>query len=272
MRSCVPKAALVAALAAGLAPVSAGDDPGRMPLNVTAYEPIYFLVEPVEKINAKFQFSIALRTVGWDNQAAAGAERRDGFYFSYSQTSWWDLYHESKPFYDSSYRPEGWFYFGHLFPDLLPALGKDPHVGLATGLGHESNGKSGEDSRSIDWYGFVRAPIRARLDDRLRLTVDPRWKVLPSQLSDNPDIASYRGRFDAHVLLDHRWFNVDLWGRIGEGGRYGNVQLDASFPIKRLVPRLDLALHAQWYCGYGETLLNYRERTNRILVGFSFVP
>lgn len=259
-------------LLASLGAAAAGDDPGRMPLTVTAYEPIYFLVEPVENLNAKFQFSVALRAVSWDTQAAAGAERRDGFYFSYSQTSWWDLHHVSKPFFDNSYRPEAWFYFGHLFPERLPALGKDSHIGLATGIGHESNGKAGEDSRSIDWYGFVRAPIRSHLDGSLWLTVDPRWRIIPKHLTENPDIADYRGRFEAHVLLNQRWFNLDLLGRLGDGGHYGNVQVDGSFPLKALDPHLNFNLHAQWYYGYGETLLHYDQRTHRFLVGISFVP
>ncbi len=82
--------------------------------NISAYEPIYFLVgaDPSE---SKFQFSFKYRFFNATGTLTQRHPWIGGFHFGYTQTSFWDLESGSFPFEDSSYKPE----LFHLTENLL---------------------------------------------------------------------------------------------------------------------------------------------------------
>ena len=87
-----------------------------------AHEPMYAALGGGEDFDAKLQISFKLRI--WDH-----------VFFGYTQTSIWDIYKESSPFRDTSYRPSLFYYK----PDIW---GQETNsLGLAVGAEHESNGK-----------------------------------------------------------------------------------------------------------------------------------
>ncbi len=71
-----------------------------------------------------------------------------GAHFAYTQTSFWNLKSASKPFDDTSYKPELFFLSSgsSLFPTKINRLF------IQTGYQHESNGRDGESSRATDQY------------------------------------------------------------------------------------------------------------------------
>jgi outer membrane phospholipase A len=81
----------------------------------------------------------------------------------------------------------------------------------------------------------------------------------------------YRGYFDLEVgivdteglaLNSHLW-----WAKKG-----ATVQLDLTYPMTSLLDKsVNLYLHAQYFSGYAETLLNYTERHEAVRLGFSIV-
>lgn len=245
---------------------------------IFAYEPTYFLVEPLpggdRPFNAKFQLSMSFQVFGEpDKPARAGEERPDGFYAAYSQTSFWDLESDSKPFYDSSYRPEFFWHQGFV-PGALDTAG----LGLEGGFAHESNGKTPPDSRSQNLI-FLRPIMHWELGHGWWVRAAPRFHAYlgdlldNDDLADNPDIARYRGyaNLDAAIGTRHGAM-LALRGRIGDEWDRGSLQADFSYPLDRVTHGwVQGFVYVQAFAGYSESLLAYDQHTDqpRILIGFA---
>ncbi|MDQ7086918.1 MAG: phospholipase A [Acidobacteriota bacterium] len=229
---------------------------------------MYFSVGWRESANARFQLSFRYRFVGADG-GAAGDALAAHLYFGYTQTSLWDIGSESAPFRDTSYRPSLFFFRSDLGRHWLGAR----RCGIQAGLEHESNGRSAEASRSVNTV-FVR-PLLAWGETRGYVwTLAPKFWLYVGDLSDNPDIADYRGW--AEVLLKVE--KQDSWGfsvigRKGSRRAYGSIEIHASYPLDRLFSgRFDSYLHVQYFAGWGESLLDYdRKRASQVRIGLMLV-
>lgn len=226
------------------------------PLAVTVYDPVYFLIGGNGGMNAKFQISLRYRLFDGNGAIARRLPWIDDLYFSYSQTSLWDLGDLSKPFRDSSYRPRV-FYSNY---DLIRVADGRVRLGIEGGLGHESNGKDGFDSRSIH-LGYARPTLTFGDPEGKRFYVAPMvYGYLEKE--ENPDIADYRGHVDLLVGYGRK-SGLDFWGtfRKGRVGNRGSMELNVSYPLSRLSGG-DLTgwLMAQYFNGYGESLVDYNHK------------
>jgi phospholipase A1/A2 len=225
------------------------------------YEPTYFACDPgvsESPQNAKFQFSIAIRLLGLSDDA--GVVRPDGLYAAFSQTSFWDLQSQSKPFYDSSYRPETWWH-----SDLSGG-----NLALEPGLGHESNGRDGDESRSLN-HVFLRLLGRWE-SGGLTLTAAPRAKCYIKTYAGQ-DMQRYRGYLDlvGTVQRDGGW-GASATGRIGSHADRGSLMVELSHPIEPWTGHhMHGYLYLQGFWGWSETLLAYDQQSPqpRILLGFA---
>ncbi len=238
---------------------SAGDE--RLPkpprdLGFSAYEPIYFSVGLKDEVDAKFQFSFKWRPFGPSDDQWVGKSILSNMYGSFTQTSLWDIGEESAPFRDSSYRP-GLMFYRYEVGSFLGA-----RFGLATGFEHESNGKSGADSRSMN-IAFFRPTLRWK-GDSWQFTFSPR-AVVYLEKKNNKDIADYRGYGEIRMafgLLDggkEDW-QLAATGRLGKKSGRGSLQLDLTYPLEKMgwdMGRANGYLHAQYFNGHGESLLDY---------------
>lgn len=225
---------------------------------ISGHEPTYIVLggnwRGEGDYGAKFQFSLKFRVLNPDEPKKTDWWER--FYFGYSQTSIWDLEAESKPFRDSSYKPEI-FWDDPLFSPL-PSV--ETLAGLRLGVGHESNGKDGADSRSIN-IAYIRPTFTFPSTKHGFI-----WSFSPKlygylDRSDNPDIADYRGFGDFLFKLrkDDTWeFSALL--RKGTQNGYGSMQLDASYPFRGFLRQLNGYLYVQYFNGYGETILDYSRK------------
>jgi outer membrane phospholipase A len=223
-------------------------DEGRL----SFYEPMFAVVGRGIEANAQFQLSFKLRLY----EPSDKTSRRfvDNLYFGYTQASFWDLASESKPFLDTRYVP-GLFYY---VPSTAWNLGGNA-VGIATGLEHESNGRDGTDSRSIDTL-FVRPYFTFGDASAFHVTFSPKLYGYLEK-SENPDISDYRGYGDYRFTLGKN----DDWQiawilRKGTLSGVGGSDLQVTYPLNRLSPGLAGYLMVQYFTGYGETLLNYNQR------------
>jgi outer membrane phospholipase A len=223
------------------------------PLAVSVYEPVYFIVGGDGGLNAKFQISLRFRLFDDRGRLASRLPWIDDLYLSFSQTSLWDLGELSKPFKDSSYRPR--LFFANY--DLARYLDGKLRLGLETGLGHESNGKEGDESRSYNML-YARPTLTFGDPDGFRAYFAPLIHNYIAE-SDNPDIADYRGYVDWLFGVGSKG-GLDFWGVLRKGTRsdYGSVELSASYPLSKLSGG-DLTgwLMLQYFNGYGESLLDY---------------
>lgn len=230
-------------------------------------EPMYFVFGANGGASARFQLSFRYRLFDAGGSVVDLLPFTSGLNFAYTQTSLWDLAGESKPFRDTSYRPS-------LFYEWKFPVGPDPYNTLALqgGYEHESNGRDGPSSRSID-MAFARAAWRLRLPDgHTELGIAPKaWIYLDRK--ENPDIPRYRGYGELGLRFgrDDGWL-ATLKLRRAEGGR-GSTQLDLSYPLGRpILSDVGAFLHFQYFDGYGETLLDYdKSRHPQLRIGFSIV-
>jgi outer membrane phospholipase A len=245
---------------------------GRFWQRISAYEPTYALVEPVpggnREVNVKFQLSVAFQLIGRaDGEPVPGDDRADGLYTTFSQTSFWDLGAESKPFVDSSYRVDVFWHQG-----LTPGFWGSDGLALEGGLGHESNGKAGEESRSFNTV-FIRPVLRWELGDGWWVKAGPRFHSYLGTLSENPEIGNYRGHANLDVSLGIRdGLMLMLRGRVGDELNRGSIEADLSYPLDRLSGGwLHGFIFVQSFTGYSESLLadDQLVAQPRILVGLA---
>lgn len=223
------------------------------PLAVSVYEPLYFLIGGDDGLNAKFQISLRYRLFDGSGRLAEKLPWIDDIYLSYSQTSLWDLDDLSKPFRDSSYRPR--LFFSNY--DLGRLLDGRLRLGIEAGVGHESNGKEGDESRSFNML-YARPVLTFGDPEGLRAYLAP---LIHNYISDdeNPDLHHYRGYVDWLFGIGSKG-GLDFSATLRKGTRsnYGSVELNASYPLSKLSGG-DLTgwLMLQYFGGYGESLLDY---------------
>ncbi len=254
----------------GPAPITAlgaRNNPGfeRFRSAISPYEPVYFDVGGNENRMARFQISLKYRL--FTPNDPQNPSFVDGIYVGYTQTSLWDLSNDSRPFVDTSFKPSiFWRQDAMLRRDGSPFF-----LGLQGGVEHESNGKSGDDSRSLNSF-YIQPEFNYRLGHGSTLTFSPRFKHYFAS-SSNPHYKDHLGQIDWRL----RWAQDDglvLTGlyRRGKQNRY-STQLEAAWPLKRTFLKMNGYFHVQYFKGYGETLLGYQDKTgSQIRFGLALVP
>lgn len=246
-------------------PANGFEPEGFFKEHISGYEPFYFIAG-TKSPNAKFQISFKYQLLNKDGPLAAKVPALKGFHVAYTQLSLWDWNGPSAPFYDSSYKPE-------LMYSWEGVLGGQKtnwyQLDLQGGLKHESNGKGGTDSRSLN-IAYFEPTLTLGTDDGLQLTLQPRTWVYLGDLSDNPDMAEYRGYIDLRAIVGwKRGLQLSALGRMGQSADHGGLQLDLTYPTMRIFGSFSVYLHAQYFVGYGESLLAYNQTSESFRIGFS---
>jgi len=246
-----PVTPVVSANAATSSPAPADlRDAQRLSFN----EPMYVLFGAHDGANAKFQLSFKFRI--YEGEDPASKRFIDNLYFAYTQFSLWDLHSPSKPFEDTNYRPSLYYYLS----DTGVKNSAISRLSIATGFEHESNGRGGTDSRSINTL-FLKPTIYFGDQN------DWHWRVAPKvyaylEKSENEDIAHYRGYMDLNLAYgrpDSWEFAATL--RKGTQKSYGSIDAQVTYPLARLLPGTAGYLMLGYFYGYGESLLNYNQKT-----------
>jgi phospholipase A1 len=178
-------------------------------------------------------------------------------WFAYTQRSFWQLYNfdDSSPFRETNYEPEV----------LLNLCTRFSVLGLKArfiqiGINHQSNGQSEPLSRS--WNRIVVGIGIERGDLSLLLKG---WYRIPDADDDNPGLTHYVGYGEvwAYYFLKRHRLGIMVRDNLNFRENRGAIQLEWSFPLFAMVGG-----HVQYFLGYGESLLDYNHRVNRIGIGF----
>lgn len=179
------------------------------------------------------------------------------FALAYTQTSWWQTGEHSTPFRESNYQPEFFAFIPH--PDL-----QSPIKAYQIGLLHESNGQDEPLSRS-----WNRLYAKAYLHVGPMLIAPRIWYRLPEETldDDNPDIHRYLGYGDIEMVYPYGKHTFKLLARhnFHTDQPRGAVEFGWSFPLWEEY----LFGYLQLFSGYGESLIDYNRRSDRIGVGFA---
>lgn len=231
---------------------------------ITANEPLYFIVGSNKQRNfdARFQISFKYRPFDPDSTVATFIPYASNLYFAYTQTSIWDLGSESSPFKDTSYRPSLYYNWDEKGNGYNPDSWK-------FGLEHESNGRDGDESRSLN-IAFIQPTWNIEYSGGKTFTFMPRFYQYIEK-TDNRDLHHYRGYVDwlARYGRNDAAILTAMYRQGTEG--YAQGQLDLSYPISdKLFGRTGTFLHLQLLGGYGETLIDYNKRSDtQLRIGIS---
>lgn len=185
---------------------------------------------------------------------------RVNIFTAYTVRSFWQFYNKeiSSPFRETNHEPELWVqlesnreFFG--FKNTLNTFG----------IAHQSNGRGGSLSRSWNRvyasFGFER--------ENFAFLIKP-WVRIPEDLEDddNPDITDFLGHGEFRMAYKFRDNTFSLMSRnnLESGFSRGAVELGWSFPLFNYE---FIKGYIQYFSGYGESLIDYDHRVDRIGFG-----
>lgn len=215
----------------------------------------------VDNIEVKFQ--VSFKTPFWEQPFGENS----ALFFAYTGQSYWQAYNKdvSSPFRETNHEPE-----------IFAAWATDWQLGgwqipyFSMGVSHQSNGRSGLGSRS--WNRIYTE--FAFEQDRWVLSFKPWWRIpedrkedpLDPDGDDNPDIDDYMGYFELYSAYqwDEHNFGIMLRNNLRSDNK-GAFQFDWTFPLD---DEGKLRGYVQYFNGYGESLIDYNRRVNRLGVGF----
>ena len=182
-------------------------------------------------------------------------------YGAYTNRSFWQLYEvDSAPFRESNHEPEIWVQHNSNWS----FLGFNNSVNVL-GLVHQSNGRGGEISRS--WNRIFANFLFER--GNFALSFRPYYRIEEDAGSDdNPDITDYLGHYELRVGYKYKEhvFSAMSRNNLESGFDRGAVELSWSFPLWDYP---FLKGYVQYFYGYGESLIDYDNRVNKIGLGIS---
>jgi len=208
--------------------------------------------------NLESQFQVSLKV-----PLAVGllGDRVD-FYGAYTNRSFWQVYNraESEPFRETNHEPEIWLQFSNDW-NILGFTNSVNTLGWA----HQSNGQSGLQSRSWDRLYATLVFERANW----ALAIKPwLWASPDKEEGDNPDIDRYMGHGEFRVVYGRKGhvFSAMLRNHLESGFDRGATELSWSFPVFGYPY---LRGYVQYFYGYGESLIDYNNKVNRLGLGIS---
>lgn len=190
------------------------------------------------------------------------------WYIGYTQKSFWQVYdrERSRPFRESNYNPE-------LFFDWPSPFGSPPEAWMRYGIEHESNGQGPALSRSWNrvylWPRYEGEMWDFALKYWWRIPEPEKRSQDDAEGDDNPDIERYLGRFEAYLTWrPRRWAELEWMVRRGTRDDSGTHQVDLRLDV---FPGADqLWLLIQYFSGFGESLIDYNHRVDKVGVGVAF--
>ena len=211
---------------------------------------IYNLPESeFDRVEIKFQLSFKMPVV----EGVFGTDA--DLYAAYTNLSFWQAYNRriSSPFRETVHEPEMFL----VVPNDWTRVGWRNSL-MPFGFSHQSNGHSGYLSRS--WNRLYASFLFEKGD--FLLGIRP-WHRIPDSDDDNPDITQFLGHHELTGIYKRGDHTFSLMGRnLLENRGRGTFQFDWSFPLyKRWRGYL------QYFNGYGESLVDYNEASERIGLG-----
>lgn len=177
-------------------------------------------------------------------------------WFGYTQNSFWQAgnHKASSPFRETNYQPE----LMAVTPLNFNILGMHASF-LNLGLVHQSNGQAGSLSRS-----WNRTYAQVGLERGGWTVVGRVWKRIneSSQDDDNRDIVDYMGRGDLNVTYRSNGHDYSALIRRNFSTERGAVQLSWAFPLAGHIKG-----YAQYFSGYGQSMIDYNYYQNVVGVG-----
>ena len=257
------------------------------PFVLIPYKPNYFIgsyIKDIDKENlnyenfeSKFQLSFKIPVSRYDKPARClwikGTQCIS--FFAYTQISVWQMlnFNQSAPFRDTNYEPE------LMVTQLLNKgmlLGWNVRAVNYGLIDHQSNGQVPPLSRS--WNKSYLEAFFEKHENYITFRLWKRWpeekKLDPNAFrgDDNENIEDFVGNFEFRFFKAGDRINYSF--AIRDSKRHinkVNIQVNWSIPLKDVplfsADESDLRLYIQYFNGYGETLIDFDKKRQRIGLG-----
>ncbi len=230
--------------------------------HMSFYEPIYFILGSAPA--AEFQLSLKYKLLDFKDDW----DPLTHFYFAYTQTSFWDVFSKDPSFYDTSYKPSMFLYYPDVFQKDFFQLD------LQLGGEHESNGRGGTLERSFNTI-YLQPKATVDLPYNLQFSLQPRAWFYVRVGDNNENIADYHGYADLLAALT--WLNPNSGEKIqvsakflvGDEGSHAGLLYDLRFNVVGVpvLRKFNPSIQVQYFTGYGQTLLQYNEKSHALRAG-----
>ncbi|HEA23417.1 MAG TPA: phospholipase [Pricia antarctica] len=229
------------------------NNPNTLPLSEN---PVYSSTVPKEFNNYEAKFQLSFKTKVAQSLFFGVGD----LWVGYTQKAHWQIYNTeiSRAFRELNYEPELMLNF----PLNLEIAGLTLKMAGVT-FNHQSNGRDIPRSRSWNRVIFN----FAFESENLQLYVSP-WIRLSDEEDENPLITSYigNGRVTAIYKLKKNTFYAIGTNTFTLKDNRGSLEFNYLYPINK-----DLNLQAQFFTGYGETLVDYNHHQTTFGLGVSFI-
>lgn len=204
--------------------------------------------------DVKFQVSIAQRLT------KSTLPFNSYFFLFYNQKVYWNVFQESMPMRDMNFNP------GLGLAKLLIVKGRV--VGRASLLiEHESNGRDSINSRSWNKISFC-----GSIYITPQFMIHAKYWIPIVDGENNKDILKYSGIYQNGIQVttpDQRFgFAVTLIKRQGWNFNFNTI-VELNY---RLFKKENQYMFLQYYNGYGESMLDYKQFHSRIRIGLVIKP
>ena len=190
--------------------------------------------------------------------------QNDAVFFAFTIQSYWQLYNTdiSSPFRETNYQPEVLYWYENDY-----SIGDWTNKVIMVGLQHQSNGRSELLSRS--WNRIFANFVWEK--ENWVLSFNPWYRIpegkkqdpLQARGDDNPDIEKFMGNFEFRSIYkwEEQTFSLMFRNNLRSDNK-GAIELGWTFPMGRRFKG-----YAQFFSGYGESLIDYNKNVNRIGIG-----
>ncbi|MDF1878934.1 phospholipase A [Sulfurimonas sp. SAG-AH-194-C20] len=168
----------------------------------------------------------------------------------YTQLSFWQLYADSAYFRETNYNPEVFI--------TLPVQ-KKYFKAIKIAFAHQSNGRGGVEERSWNFVSLSSYFQTAFFFTHLKL-----WHNVFS-LEYNPNLMNYIGYGEVELIFPYEDHILKIKSR-NIFSKYRATEFNYSYPF---IGSKDLFFYFKGFSGYGESLIDYNKRVDKIGFGFS---
>lgn len=201
-------------------------------------------VEAAFQVSVKYPLALDVTPVGGD------------IYITYTSKTNWQVYSDDQPVRETSHEPEILIDFGQDWE-----FGEIQNTNILLGLSQKTNGRSGGEERA--WNRAFADFIFAHKDFSLSARA---WIPFSEETGDtNKDMSDYLGyhELNGRYYWQDQTFSAKTSWAFGEG--HHSVTLGWSKPLTKA-----FSVYLEGFYGYGDTLVDFDNKTERISIGFIF--
>jgi len=169
--------------------------------------------------------------------------------FGYTQKSFWQAYGKSAYFRESNYNPE--------FFATIP-FGEGHIKAFRISLAHQSNGRGGAPERSWNYVAGSLYLQTGHLFSEFRV-----WHRFEDTIDYNPLLIDYMGHGHIRFIFPYKKHLMKLLLRSNFEGKNA-VEFSYSYPLSK-----DLFFYLKTFNGYGESLIDFDNKIDKVGFGFS---